>query len=70
MRIDLVILGFPTMDRFHKESVTENELNAFLPAEVGKPVPGEHAFNTNNQVIPERRYSFEKALRGTNNIAM
>jgi hypothetical protein len=51
--VDAVVLGFASVDGFHIESVTENEVDAFPCAEVGEPVPGEHALHRDGEVVAE-----------------
>src|SRR6185369_7713233 len=70
MGIDLVVFSFATMDGFHIESMTQDEFNAFLAAKVGKPVPGEHAFNAHHELVTERRYCLEKGFWRAVNIAV
>ena len=47
--INLVVLGFASVDGLHVEGVTENELDALSPAEIGDPVPGEHALDGDDE---------------------
>ena len=70
MGIDLVVLGFPAMDSFHVEGMTEDKFDLFFAAEVGKPVPGKHAFHADHQVVAERRHCFEKGLWRAGNVAV
>jgi len=49
-----VVLGFAAMDGFHIESVAQDEGNILFTAEIGEPVPGEDAFNGNDNVLSER----------------
>ena len=44
--IDAVILRLASVNRFHVESVTENEVDAFPCAEVREPAPSENAFHS------------------------
>jgi hypothetical protein len=39
------------MNGFHVKSVAEDKGNLFFPAKVSNPIPGEHTFNANDQVI-------------------
>jgi hypothetical protein len=43
--IDPVVLGFAAVDGFHIEGVPQDEPDAFGGAEIGEPVPGEHALH-------------------------
>jgi hypothetical protein len=40
------------VDGFHIERVAQNEANLVFPAKISDPVPGEHAFNADDQIIP------------------
>jgi len=50
------------MDRFHIEGMAKDEGNAFPGAEVGDPVPGEHAFYGDHDVLTERSNDTEKSF--------
>lgn len=50
LRIDAVILDLAAMDGFHVQRMTEDEGQLFAGAQVGQPVPGEDAFDADNQV--------------------
>ena len=49
--IDAVVLVFPAVDGFDVESVSQNEGQAGSLAGVGQPVPAEHAFAANCEVM-------------------
>jgi hypothetical protein len=51
------------MDRFHVECVAENKGDVLLDTEIGDPVPGEHAFDSNHDVLPEGSNDAEKSFR-------
>jgi hypothetical protein len=53
--IDLVIVGFAAVDGFHGEGVAEHEGDVLVFAQIAAPVPGEHALDTDDEVIAERR---------------
>lgn len=59
--IDLVVLRLSAMDGFHVEGMAEDEFDTFLAAQVGKPVPGEHAFHADHQVVAECMFVRRKA---------
>ena len=50
LRVDLVIFGLAAMDGLHGEGMTEDERDLFIGAEVGEPVPGEHAFDRDDDM--------------------
>ena len=49
--IELVVLGLSPVDGFHVEGMTEGEVDAFVAAEVGQPIPGEYAFGADHEVV-------------------
>jgi hypothetical protein len=63
LRVDLVVFGLAPMDGFHVEGMTEDERDVFLGAQVGEPVPGEQAFDRDDDIGPLRRDDFETGLR-------
>jgi hypothetical protein len=40
------------MKGLHIESMTQDKGNAFLTTEVGQPLPGEPAFDSNDHIVP------------------
>jgi len=51
------------MDRFQVEGVAENEGDVLLDTEIGDPVPGEHAFDSDHDVPTEGSNDAEKSFR-------
>jgi len=51
------------MNRFHVEGMAENEGDVFLGTEIGDPVPGEHAFDSDHDVLSEGSNDAEKSFR-------
>jgi hypothetical protein len=51
------------MDRFHVKGMTENEGDVLLGTEVSDPVPGEHAFDSDHDVLAEGSNGTEKSFR-------
>ena len=49
--VDPVVLGLGSVNGLHVEGVTEDELDAFLLAEIGEPVPGEHALDGHDEIF-------------------
>jgi hypothetical protein len=58
------------MDGFHIEGVTEDEGDISLCAEISDPVPGEDAFNGNNDIFPVSFDGFKKDLRIRSDISL
>jgi hypothetical protein len=52
--VDPVVLGFAAVDHLHVEGVAEDEGDAFGLAQVGEPVPGEHALGPDDESVAER----------------
>ena len=51
------------MNRFHVEGVVENEGDVLLDTEISDPVPGEHAFDCDHDVLTEGSDDAEKSFR-------
>jgi hypothetical protein len=51
------------MDGFHIEGMAEDEGDVFLATEIGDPVPGKHAFDSDHDVLSEGSNGTEKSLR-------
>jgi hypothetical protein len=49
--IDFIVFGFTAMDGFHVEGMTQDKGDAVVFAEISDPVPGEHAFDSDNDVF-------------------
>ena len=63
MGVDLVGLGLAAVDRLHVQSVSQNEGEFLLLAQVGEPVPGEHALTGDGQPIAEGSDGTEEGIR-------
>jgi hypothetical protein len=68
--VDPVVLGFAAVDGFHIEGVPEDEADPFGGAEIGEPVPGEHALDGNDEVFAVRGDRVEERLRGRPEVAV
>jgi hypothetical protein len=51
------------MDSFHVEGVAENEGDVLLDTEISDPIPGEHAFDSDHDVLMEGSNDAEKNFR-------
>ncbi len=51
VRVDLVVLGLSSVDRFHVQGMAEDEGDVPFITEVGDPVPGEDALDGDDNVI-------------------
>ena len=58
--VDPVVLGFASVDGLHVEGVAQDEGDLLLGAEVGEPVPGEHALAADDEPFAERRDRIEE----------
>ena len=63
VRVDRVIFSLATMDGLHVEGMAEDERDAFISAQVGQPVPGEHTFDGDDDIVSIGGNGFEKGLR-------
>jgi hypothetical protein len=70
LRVDLVMFGLAALDGLHVEGMTEDERDLFVGAEVGEPVPGEHAFDRHDDIGPVRSNGSEEGFRVRLHIAM
>src|SRR5262245_16664502 len=58
------------MDGLHIQRMPEDKRNAFARAQVGEPVPGEDAFDTDDQVLPIGRNGLEKRFWASRHVPM
>jgi hypothetical protein len=63
MSIDAIVFGFASMDGFHIESVAEDEGDILIGAKIGEPIPGEEAFDANDDVAAEWLNGGEELIR-------
>ncbi len=59
--VDPVVLALAAVDGSHVQGMAQDKGNVLVVAEIGEPVPGEHAFRTDDNVFPERLNELEKA---------
>jgi hypothetical protein len=60
--VDLVVLGLPPVDRLHRQRVAEDEGDAVGRAEIGEPVPGEHALDGDDEIVAVRGDRLQERL--------
>jgi hypothetical protein len=58
--VDAVVLGLAAADGLHVQGVADHEGDALLPAQVGQPVPDEHALDADDQVVAEGERALSK----------
>jgi hypothetical protein len=63
-RGDRGVFGLPTMDRLHVQGMAADERDAFVSPQVGQPVPGEQAFDRDDETLSLGRHDFQQGLRG------
>ena len=68
--VNLVVLAFAAVDGSHVERMTEDKGDVFRGAEIGQPVPGEHALGAHHQIIPIGGDGFEEGFRLGLDVAM
>ena len=62
VRVDFIIFGFASVDSLHVEGMAQGESNLVLGTEIGKPIPAEDAFDTDDDVFQERGDKFDQHL--------
>ncbi len=65
VRVDAIVLGFAAVDRLHVERVSQDERNPFRRAEIGKPIPSEHALHGDDKISPKWADRRKKRLGGS-----
>jgi hypothetical protein len=60
--IDAVVLGFAAVHGPHVKRMAQDAGNPLLHAEIGQPVPGEHALAADHDIRAERLQRLEKCL--------
>jgi len=60
--VDFIIFDLSAVDGPHVEGVAEDEVDIFFVAEVSDPIPGEHAFDGNDDVFAVWFDSFEEGI--------
>ena len=60
--VDAVVFVFTAMDGAEVEGVSEDERNAGLGAGIGEPIPAEHAFGDDGEVVAVRGDELEEEL--------
>lgn len=69
--VDLVGLGLAAVDRFHIQGVAQHEGDLVFGAQIGQPVPGEHALDADDDPPPAiGRQGVEKVVPPCRQIAM
>ena len=63
------ILRLAAVDRFHVQGMAEREGDRFAFAEIGEPIPGEHALDAYHQAGAERRNGVAKGVGAGRQIA-
>ena len=63
MSIDAIVFGFASMDGLHIESVPEDEGDILIGSEIGKPIPGEGAFDANDDIAAKWLDGGEELIR-------
>ena len=61
--VDPVVFRLAAVDRLHIDGMSQHEGQALLRAQIGDPVPGEHALHGDDQVVPVGSDHGEERLR-------
>ncbi len=68
MRVDFVVFRLATVDGLHIEGMTEDKRDTMFRTEVGKLVPGKHAFGRQDDLFPVGGDRLEQRLWGGGHI--
>lgn len=68
--VDLVVLGLADVNGAHVLGVAEDEIDPLVGKQVGEPVPGEHAFGPDDEVVSIRLDQAQENLGAGGNVAM
>jgi hypothetical protein len=58
------------MDSLHIEGMAQDEGNPLLGTEIGEPIPDEHAFDGDDDILPVGFNGLEEGLRGCLQVAV
>ena len=64
------VLGLVTVDSFHVQRVPQHEGNVLAAAEIGQPVPCEHAFDADDKFFAIEADRVEKVVRSAGQVAV
>ena len=62
--VDVIVLGFAPMNRFHIESVPQDKGDPLLGTEIRQPLPGAQAFHSHDEVFPLGSNDPQERFRG------
>jgi hypothetical protein len=68
--VNLVVLGLATVDGLHVERMAQYEGNLLAGAEIGQPVPGEHALDADDKFLAVEADRVEKVVGPAGQIAV
>jgi len=68
--INLVVLRLAAVNGLHRQRVAEHERDAFGRADIGQPVPREHALGRHDEIRAVRRDDLEERRRGRRHVAV
>jgi len=60
MGVNFIVFCLAAVNGFHVEGMAEDEGDALIGAQIRDPVPGEHAFHGDDEILPIRGYDAEK----------
>ena len=70
MGVDPVVLRFAAVNGFHVKRMPQNKGDTFTVAEIGQPVPGEDAFDGDDDILAEGSDRFQKRIRIRRHVPM
>jgi len=70
MGVDFVVFAFAAVDRLHVEGMAQDEGDGFLSADICQPIPYEHAFGGDDDIVSVGGDGLEKGLGGGFSVVM
>jgi hypothetical protein len=67
--VDAIVLRLAAVNRFHVERMAEREPDRVILAQIGEPVPGEHAFAADDEPRAKGRHGVEEGVGASGQIA-
>jgi hypothetical protein len=70
MGVDLVVLRLSAVNGLHVQGVAQDEGDTLAGAQIGQPVPGEHAFDADHDVLAVRANDGQEVLGAGRSVAV
>ncbi|KXJ04728.1 hypothetical protein AC249_AIPGENE5433, partial [Exaiptasia diaphana] len=69
-RVDPIVLGFTAVNGLHVVGVPEHEMDFFVGAEIGEPIPTEKTLAGDDEIVSERFDEIEKGVRSSASLSV